>query len=339
MRKALFIALLAFGCGEAETGALSPAPEPRFDFGCPNEATLACTGLYGPEGEHWYSKQPGDGVEPYTPGAALWSDHMEKQRFIWLPPGTVIDTTDADGWRFPIGTKFWKEFAYQGKRVETRYLERRAYSWYAATFRWTADEANAFLLREGERNVPGTFENRYEVPRTEDCKRCHGGAKDEILGFSAVLMADDNARGSTVQKLQERGKLSAPLPAMRIPGTPVERAALGYLHVNCGLSCHNPSFDAEAWWTGFYMKLTAGKLATVADTALFKTGVGVDSYIADPSGLRYLKLIAPGDPEHSAVVFRDGQRDSDMQMPPLATHTVDEAGVAAVKAWIASLPR
>jgi hypothetical protein len=263
---------------------------------------------------------------------------MDKRRFVWLPQGTVIDTTDPDAWTFPLGTKFWKEFSYQGKRIETRYLERASNGWYAATFRWSDDESSATLLTEGERNVPGTFQDRYEVPPVRDCARCHGGAKDHILGFSGLLLSGESARGLTVQKLRETGKLSSELPALSVPGTPVERAALSYLHVNCGLACHNPSPGAAAWWTGFYLRLEVGKLATVADTAAYRTGVGKESYIVDPSRPdRYLMLIAPGQPEQSAVVYRDSQRDSFMQMPPLGTHTVDESGLSAVRAWIQSL--
>lgn len=338
MRFASVALLLLLGCGGEVVERLPVPPEPRVDFGCPNQNALACTGLYGEAGEHWYSKQLGPGVEPFQPGSELWSDHMDKQRFAWLPPGTVIDTTDPDAWTFPLGTKFWKEFSYQGKRIETRYLERASYGWYAATFRWSADESSATLLTEGERNVPGTFQDRYEVPATGDCARCHGGAKDHILGFSALLLSDENAEGLTVEKLRATGKLSTELPALSVPGTPVERAALSYLHVNCGLACHNPSFDSEAWWTYFYLRLEVGKLATVADTAAYRTGVGKESYIVDPAHPdRYLMLIAPGAPDQSAVVYRDGQRDSVMQMPPLGTHSVDEAGLAAVKAWIQSL--
>lgn len=192
---------------------------------------------------------------------------------------------------------------------------------------------------DGERNVPGTFENRYEVPSVRDCRRCHQGAADQVLGFSAVLLAEEGAEGLTLRKLRDTGRISTPLPDPRVPGVPVERAALSYLHVNCGVACHNPSFDAEAWWTGFYLKLDVRDLTSVPDTAAHRTGVGQDSYIVDPYGSgSYLKLIAPGDPEQSAVVYRDRQRGSEMQMPPLATHSVDESGVAAVTAWISSLP-
>jgi len=264
---------------------------------------------------------------------------MDKQRFVWLPPGSVIDTTDPDAWVFPAGTKFWKEFSYRGRRIETRYLERGSYDWYTATFRWSADESSATSLTEGERNVPGTYDDSYEVPSTRDCVRCHGGAKDRILGFSAVLLSDERAQGLTVPRLRATGRLSTELPAVSVPGTPVERAALRYLHVNCGLSCHNPGFDAEAWWTGFYLKLDVAELSRVTDTAAYRTGVGQESYILDPARSdRYLKLIAPGQPDQSAVVYRDGQRHTDLQMPPLGTHTIDEAGLAEVKAWIQSLP-
>lgn len=332
--RALLLLLAACGAEPAP-----PEPEPVYDFGCPNEASLACTGLYGPVGEHWYSKRLGAGVEPFTPAASLWSDHMHKQRYVWLPPGSTIDTRDPDDWQFPVGTKLWKEFSYEGRRIETRLLEKRGYDWRAATYRWTEDQTNALSLTDGERNVPGTFEDRYEVPAVSDCRRCHQGARDQILGFSAVLLAGDDAQGLTLRNLQESGRLSASLPDVKVPGTPVERAALQYLHVNCGLACHNPSFEAEAWWTGFYLKLNVRDLASVANTAAHRTGVGQDSYIVDPYGSgRYLKLIAPGDPRRSAVVYRDGQRGSEMQMPPLATHSVDEAGLAAVTAWISSLP-
>lgn len=335
---AALLALLMLGCGSATEPSAEP-PEPRFDFDCSNQDALACTGLYGDAGEHWYSKQLGGGIEPFEPSTALWSDHMEKKRFVWLPPDAVIDTTDPDAWKFPPGTKFWKEFSYRGKRIETRYLERGSSDWYAATFRWSADESDATLLTEGERNVPGTFEDRYEVPATRDCSRCHGGAEDYILGFSALLLSDESAPGLTVQKLQAAGKLSTELPDLSLPGTPVELAALRYLHVNCGVSCHNPSSNAEASATGFHLRLAIGELATVADTAAYRTGVAKQSYIPDPvDPRRYLMLIAPGQPDQSAVVYRDGQRGNFMQMPPLGTHTVDEGGLSAVLAWIQSLP-
>ena len=49
--------------------------------------------------------------QPYTPNFALWSDGAAKERWLSLPAGTEIDTSDPDDWRFPDGTRAWKQFA------------------------------------------------------------------------------------------------------------------------------------------------------------------------------------------------------------------------------------
>jgi hypothetical protein len=47
------------------------------------------------------------GVSAFTPQFALWSDASTKQRWLYLPPDSKIDTTDMDNWVYPVGTKFW----------------------------------------------------------------------------------------------------------------------------------------------------------------------------------------------------------------------------------------
>ena len=41
----------------------------------------------------------------FLPRWQLWSDEAVKRRWIWLPPGSTIDTTNMDHWKFPVGTK------------------------------------------------------------------------------------------------------------------------------------------------------------------------------------------------------------------------------------------
>ena len=68
-------------------------------------------------------------------GLELWSDGAAKQRWIAIPPGTKIDTSNIDEWVFPNGTKAWKEFRLDGKRIETRLYEKGASgTWRHATF-------------------------------------------------------------------------------------------------------------------------------------------------------------------------------------------------------------
>jgi hypothetical protein len=75
-----------------------------------------CTGLYKARDP----KVHADDVMPYTPGLKFWSDGAQKDHFLYLPPNTQIDTSQLDAWKFPVGTKAWKEFRIEGKLNETR---------------------------------------------------------------------------------------------------------------------------------------------------------------------------------------------------------------------------
>ena len=73
-----------------------------------------------------FGQKPADGVLSYQPAYELWSDGAEKERFVYLPPETQIDTSNPDRWTFPVGTRFYKTFAVGGKRIETRLIEKVA---------------------------------------------------------------------------------------------------------------------------------------------------------------------------------------------------------------------
>ena len=60
----------------------------------------------------------------FTPQFELWSDQADKSRWVYVPECDAIDTSDMDDWSLPVGTRLWKEFVVDGKRVETRLLER-----------------------------------------------------------------------------------------------------------------------------------------------------------------------------------------------------------------------
>src|SRR5262249_14984415 len=84
-------------------------------------------------------------VTEYVPRFPLWADTATKRRWIYIPPGSQIDTTDMNHWRFPIGTKLWKEFTRDGVRVETRYIVKIGpgdllADWFYIAYQWNADE-------------------------------------------------------------------------------------------------------------------------------------------------------------------------------------------------------
>jgi hypothetical protein len=281
---------------------------------------LSATGLYaGQEGE---SLAPD--VRSFRPRFELWSDGATKRRWIWLPPGTPIDTSDMDAWQFPVGTKLWKEFTRDGVRVETRLLERLPRGWIGLAYLWQKDGSDAIAAPYGAIDPLGTPHN---VPASNECVACHGGRSSFVLGFSAVQLAEPAEPDSL--NLDELVRLElvsrAPTSAPRVPGNETEQAALGYLHANCS-HCHNTSrpnrsgsrcFDSE---DDVDFSLRAGEAPAVAETNAYRTATEVCFERGRPGSSRMIELVS--------------QRGRFRQMPPLATEVVDTAAVALLRRWI-----
>ena len=275
-----------------------------------------------------------EGVRPFTPRFALWSDGADKRRWIWLPEGEQIDTSDMDYWELPVGTRVYKEFSRDGKRVETRLLHKQPNrAWWRIAYQWREDQTEADAVPEGVADASGT---EHDIPSTEDCGTCHLRMPDKVLGFSAIQLAHDAEDETewTLARLAEEGRLTdAPPASLELPGGEVARAALGYMHANCG-HCHNPrssvsSRIAVALW------LQAGALGSVEETPTFLSTVGVN--IDGEDGPPLSLIIDPGSPDTSALFQRMNTREETWAMPPLASELVDETGRDAVEAWIESL--
>src|SRR5690606_23050033 len=128
---------------------------------------------------------------------------------------------------------------------------------------------------------------------------------------------------------------------LTIPGDAVESEALGYLHANCGISCHNTTLDAAANPSGLYLRL----LAAFADSPQSTDAVSAINQRPAPNaetagipnpGLEYFDF-RPLDPERSLVLARMSFRGTDAAMPPIGSHVVHEAGVELVRTWIESM--
>jgi hypothetical protein len=271
------------------------------------------------------------GVWPFTPRYTLWSDGAAKKRWIALPPGTSIDASAPDAWQFPPGTKLWKEFSHAGRRVETRLLERlRDGSWRYAAYLWNDDGSDARLAPARGvaawpvAQAPG---GRYAVPSRTDCTACHESTASPVLGFSALQVSP--------AELVERGLLrnlpgahrQLPQIAARSPG---ERAALGYLHANCG-HCHNRS------GAGVPLNLTLAQSAAQPEASRADTLaslLAVAGRFRTPAWPGAAHLIEPGQPALSTLALRMRSRDARLQMPPLGTDIADDEGLRLVERWI-----
>jgi hypothetical protein len=289
-------------------------------------------------------------VHTYTPRWTLWSDNAEKRRWIWLPPGTKIDTADMNSWRFPIGTKLWKEFTTSdGVRVETRLLTKMAEEdWFGLSYVWNAEQTRATATPLGLDNANGT---QHDVPSKSDCGQCHERTptRDRVLGFSALHL-DYTAPDDELDlgDLIEQGLLTvAPTkPDGQVAYFPFvasgideragrTRALLGYLHTNCG-HCHNPESSVT---TGdkarFDVLLDVAKLGTFEETGAYQTMPGATA--VKPVDSRTVLLVR-GQPTQSILSLRFHRVSASVKMPPLATEQVDEAVASELDAWITSLP-
>jgi hypothetical protein len=269
-----------------------------------------------------------------------------------LPAGKQVDVSDPDDFRYPNGTQFWKEFRVPdagGFRVgETRLMRRVDGGWMYTTYVWSKDGSTAVQQNEG---VADLFASGHTVPARQQCKECHEGRRDYILGWDGILLGE-GAKGITRQSLLNENKLTwkgkesgQPSPlSLAVPGDAVERAALGYLHSNCGVSCHNDSTAALARETGFFTRLDADTLDSVFHTDAFRTGLNrqpnpnapLKDLALPPDGGEYIDL-RPLDVVHSLTLVRMKLRNVEAAMPRIGTNRVDTQGVALVQAWIESM--
>jgi hypothetical protein len=205
---------------------------------------------------------------------------------------------------------------------------------------WAEDQSAAPALATGLPNARGL---PYEIPAVSACGKCHDGAADFLLGFEAVGLAMPASAGLNLQALKQQRFLSKPLAVNPVvPGDPATVAALAFLHANCGTSCHNRDPNAGAGATGLFLKLavdaTGALPATVQQTDSWLTSYKVPSnltpYGYDAGGFWRL---APRDGAHSSILWTVSRRDGVVQMPPIASHLVDQNDVQRLSAWIAGL--
>ena len=310
---ALSLALLLASCGEREDFRDCSAVDVSAAEALPMQ--LSETGLYSDIAGNVLAA----GALEFTPRFPLWTDGAKKRRWLVLPQGGQVDTRDAEDWRFPIGTRTFKEFTRDGIRIETRMNVKTEDGWAAAAYIWNEAGDNATRQMLTAEDVAGT---PHDVPGAAECQACHGGRRNFTLGFSATQL-DAETRAA----LFDAGVLSDPVDAALDLPTQT-REGLGVLHGNCS-HCHNAERNDQAQATDCYTLKRNFDLSLPHDL----------SAVEDAPALK-TAAEQLGDAERSKVVDRMSRRDQDEDrpsMPPLGTELVDDEGVALVRAFVDTL--
>jgi len=292
---------------------------------------LSATGLY--EGD---AQTLAAGVRPFEPQFPLWTDGATKERWIFLPEGETIDTSNMDFWSYPVGTKLWKEFTRDGVRVETRLLQKlEGGRWWMMAYLWREDQSDADAVPDGVLNAAGT---EHDIPSSLDCATCHARVVDKVLGFTAMQL---EAQGTVVSEsdvtladLVSEARLSHAPASLTLPWSAEENAALGYLHSNCA-SCHNGF--AALGRVNMNLYLEADSLGAITETPTYRTTVGVMNAVPEDAPPAAVHRIVAGSLSESALFLRMNSRGEEYSMPPLGSEVTDDSGSAAVSAWIESL--
>jgi len=353
MKSFCWLAWIAGGAGVAALGLSAAIYSTSADLaaapGSPSQppARLEDTGLY-------LKGQPGV-IAPknraFSPQYPLWSDGARKARWVYLPPGATIDARNPGEWDFPVGTKFWKEFTFNGHKAETRFLWRATPArWVFASYRWNADGTEATLAaKEG---VPGVadLENgrTHTIPSTGDCRACHEASRVEPLGFNALQLSVDRDPNAihgealaedmlTMKTLVDEGRLrtmpgAKPDVALRIQAAhPDTRAIVGYLTTNCGV-CHQDGSVAPSLGASLKHRNVLDADAIIAALANQQTSWQVPG---TPDGTT--RVIDRAHPEQSALLYRMRTRRPSSQMPPLGTVVADADAVTRVSKWLQTM--
>jgi cytochrome c553 len=327
----------------AAYGSTRPAGELRAAGDPQPPRRLSETGLFEPG-------RPGAQLtsnRPFSPQYPLWTDGASKRRWIYLPPGARIDASREDAWDFPVGTRFWKEFSFGGRKVETRMLWKVAGArWVVASYAWNEAQTDAELAPED--GVPGVAElapgRRHSIPPRADCAACHGSPA-RPLGFAALQLSTDRDPNAihgeplapgmlTLATLVAEQRLANAPPTLvsdppRIrAASPRTRAVLGYLAANCG-ACHNRSGEISANVPSLaYVDVAAGD--ALAQSLLGRPTRFQVQGVTDGQSA----VIDPEAPAQSALLARMRSRRASSQMPPLGTVLADAQALAAVAQWI-----
>jgi hypothetical protein len=326
-----------------------------LEYGQTNIRTLEGTGLY----KNFRGQVISDDVRPYEPRFGLFSNVMQKRRFVFLPEGQPIVAMDLELWRYPNGTKIWKEFSVQlgadSIPIETRYMEKQDGAWRFGTYVWNAAGDNADLWNNEsgslpiDIDLPGMSGVSHAVPSYSQCVLCHDQESrstsfksgEPVLGFTSFQLPR-----AFIEGLYASQTLSGPtIPWQRHRTFAVdenERDVIGYLHANCG-HCHNqrrttmiPGAADDFLRLNYSLETHSNRNAMHVIQQIGRPVVNRN--VGLPNVDASTRVIAPGDIDKSMIYLRMKRTQGVFKMPLLGINEADHDFIDGLfRRWVQRL--
>jgi len=218
---------------------------------------------------------------------------------------------------------------------------------YGVTYKWRADNSEADLLTNSLSeamlitNAAGVATQTWYYPSPADCLSCHTVAAGYVLGLKTAQLNGNltypvsGVTDNQLRTLNHLGMFNPSIDEAQIPAYPQMVAVTNlaadltnrfksYVDANCS-QCHRPGGTGHASIDARY------------DTPLTNQNI-VNGFVSANLGYDNARVVAPKDIWRSILYERVHSTNPAIQMPPLARNTVDTNAVAAIVAFINSLP-
>jgi len=263
----------------------------------------------------------------------FWSDHAVKRRWVSISASAQPITLDGPiSAKSASGTLWVKHFDMEMERgnpnsskpLETRLLWNTMDGFKGLSYRWNSEGTDAELVpAEGASVQIPILHNgivtaqSWSFPSRTQCASCHTEQAGGVLGFNLAQLnvKVPNTRNELVDQvnlLDGLGVLTGPNPQigdrlalskLSDDFAPMEHRLRSFIQVNCS-QCHQPGTWARSIWDG--------RITTPFDSAQILNGPLLGPRNANDRVLR------PGHPEDSMMLYRVSQRDAYF-MPPIGS--------------------
>jgi mono/diheme cytochrome c family protein len=251
-----------------------------------------------------------------------------------------MEFTPTRGWNLPDGAAVMQTLTRNGRKLETRVLLKQQNEWAGYSYAWNDAQTDASLVA-----AAGETRNDWRIPSRQECAVCHTREAGFLLGVSTVQLhrdgqiarwermglisftdkpeKDTHVEPAVAQRAPVKTPLLpiAPEKLPRLAADTVEARARAYLHANCS-HCHVRNGGGNSPFQF---------ASHVADMEVINAAPTHGDF-----GIADARVVAPGAPERSLLIYRTILRGAG-QMPPLGTRQTDGGGVATLVEWVQSL--